>query len=389
MADSEKVRILLQRYREGRCTPEEIQFIENWYQQLLDKSQWDFQPGEEALIGARIKARMMERLQRSATAPAVKTLPLYRRKWYRGAAAAGLVLLLAAGTRYWMGISSPPPAPGIAAVTQDALPGGNKAILTLSNGEQVVLDSAANGQLPPQGNTQVQKVVNGQLVYRSAPENTGSSVYNTLTTPRGGQYQLQLPDGTRIWLNAASSVTYPTSFAGKERQVSITGEAYFEVAADAQHPFRVTTGSMAVEVLGTHFNVNAYPDEAGISTTLLEGSVKIVRGKNTRLLAPGEQANLSPEGQITHVKNVDLDQVMAWKNGKFIFGDRADIHAVMRQIARWYDLEVVYQGNVQQHFWGSMPREANASQVFKLLEATGGVRFMLEGKKVTVMPTSK
>lgn len=389
MPNSEHIRILLQRYREGRCTPEEIQLIENWYQQQLDKSAWDFQPGEEAITGNRIKARMLERLSLSGETTPVKAIPFYQKKWYRMAAAAGLLLLLAAGAKYWMGMSTPPPAQKAAPMVQDAKPGGNKAVLTLSNGEHILLDSAANGQLPQQGNAQVQQVVNGQLVYQATANNASSIVYNTLTTPRGGQYQLQLPDGTQIWLNAASSITYPTTFAGKERSVSITGEVYFEVAPNVHQPFRVKAGSLAIDVLGTHFNVNAYTDEASVSTTLLEGSVKVSKGNQSRQLAAGEQANISPEGQMTYIKHADLDQVMAWKNGKFIFGEKADIYTVMRQIARWYDVDVVYEGKVNQHFWGSMSREANASQVFKLLEATGGVHFVLEGKKVTVMPASK
>jgi transmembrane sensor len=389
MSNSEQVRMLLQRYRQGQCSPEEITIIENWYQQLLDKSDWDFQPGEEALTGERLKARMSERLQPVSAQAPLKALPFYRRKWYKMAAAACLLLLLAAGAWHWLGTTPLQPQKVTPIVLHDAAPGGNKAILTLSNGDHIILDSTSNGQLPPQGNAQVQKSGSGQLVYQASAAATTSIVYNTLTTPRGGQYQLRLPDGTQIWLNAASSITYPTTFTGKDRSVSITGEVYFEVAANAQVPFRVKTGATTIEVLGTHFNVNAYTDEATVNTTLLEGSVKVVRGQQSLLLTPGRQASINAEGVITQPTNVDLDQVMAWKNGKFIFGDKADIYTVMRQIARWYDIEVEYRGAVTQHFWGSMSRETNASQVFKLLEATGGVHFIIEGKKVIVLPSTK
>jgi transmembrane sensor len=387
MPNNKQVSTLLHRYCQGQCSPEEIMIIENWYQDLLDKSQWDFQPGEEALIGASIKARMNERLNLHRKVRQLKVIRPVHRRWYPVAVAGSiLVLVLAAGTCFWSGYPVKQDRQVKQMPANDVLPGGNKAVLTLANGEKIILEGAANGRLAQQGNARVQKLVNGRIVYQADNERSAGIVYNTLTTPRGGQYQLGLPDGTQIWLNAASSVTYPTAFVGKERTVSITGEAYFEVAPNARMPFRVKTGEQMIEVLGTHFNVNAYPDEPSVNTTLMEGRVKVIQRNQSQLLAPGEQASVYPSGQIGLVKKADVDQVMAWKNGKFIFGDKADIKTVMRQVARWYDVDVEYRGTVAQHFWGTVSRQMNAAQVFRLLEATGGVHFIIEGKRVIVMP---
>ncbi|RBL89137.1 FecR family protein [Chitinophaga flava] len=387
MLNKEEIRELLQRYQQGQCSREEVMMIESWYQQQLDKSTWDFQPGEEALIGARIKARIHEKLHMGAPADS-QPAPLRAgwKKWY-SMAAASLLLMAVAGGSYWRWHHTDViKQPSVASTPQDVAPGGNKAILTLGNGSQIILDSAANGSLAQQGNTQVQKLVNGQIVYHTLKSEPAEIVYNTLTTPRGGQYQLRLPDGTQIWLNAASSITYPTAFAGKERMVAVTGEVYFEVAPDADKPFSVKAGDMTVDVLGTHFNVNAYADEKNKYATLLEGKVKIVRGDRTQLLHPGQQASITAAGEMELIKEIDVEQVMAWRNGKFIFRDKEDITAIMRQISRWYDLEVEYRGTVTKHFWGSVSRQLNASEVFKVLEATGGVHFKIEGKKVIVMP---
>jgi len=205
-----------------------------------------------------------------------------------------------------------------------------------------------------------------------------------LSTPRAAQYQLVLPDGSKVWLNAASSIHYPTAFAGKERKVEITGEAYFEVAQDARLPFIVKTNGMEVKVLGTHFNVNAYEDEAMVRTTLLEGAVLMTKDAATALLQPGEQAQLTKAGDLKLVHNADIAEAVAWKNGLFQLNS-ADVPAIMRQMARWYDVEIVYEEGVPDgHISGKVPRGMNLSQVLEIFEVSG-VHFKIEGRKIIVL----
>jgi len=267
----------------------------------------------------------------------------------------------------------------------DRLPGGDKAMLTLADGSQIVLDSAGNGILAQQGNTKIIKQQDGQLIYNPAGEGTGEIAYNTLATPRGGQYKITLPDGSKVWLNAASSLKYPAAFTGNERKVEITGEAYFEIAKDESRPFKVQLNQMEVEVLGTHFNINGYTDEEVIRTTLLEGRVKINTQDGHNFLKPGQQAQLQKSGRIKLVDQADLEETMAWKDGNFQF-ENSDIQTVMRQIARWYDVEIEYKGTVSRHFIGTISRNVNLSQVLTMLQQTGEVKFIIEGKKVIVTP---
>jgi len=266
----------------------------------------------------------------------------------------------------------------------DVTPGGNKAILTLSDGSSIILDSTQNGTLTTQGNTKIIKL-NGMLSYNTLKNKTSEVLYNTISTPRGGQYQLMLADGSKVWLNAAASLRFPASFVGKERKVELLGEAYFEVAKNAAMPFKVKLNGMEVEVLGTHFNINSYDDESAIRTTLLEGSIKINKNNTSSLLKPGEQARMDKKGKINIINDADVEEAVAWKEGKFQF-DRADIHDVMRQLARWYNVEVEYKGSVSSHFGGTISRDANLSQVLNMLHLTGEVKFQVQDKKVVVMP---
>jgi hypothetical protein len=266
----------------------------------------------------------------------------------------------------------------------DVPPGKNKATLTLANGSSIILDSAANGALATQGNSKILKQ-NGMLSYNALNNKSSEVLYNTISTPRGGQYQLMLADGSKVWLNAASSLRFPASFVGKERKVELLGEAYFEVAKNAAMPFKVKVNGMEVEVLGTHFNINSYDNESTIRTTLLEGSVKLNRNNSSRILRPGEQAQMNKAGEMKIIHDADVEEAIAWKEGKFQF-DRADIHDIMRQLARWYDVDVEYQGTVSSHFGGTISRDVNLSQVLNMLHLTGEVKFRIEGKKVVVMP---
>ena len=266
----------------------------------------------------------------------------------------------------------------------DVSPGGDKAILTLADGSTILLNDAQNGTLGQQGNSKIIKL-GGKLTYDPTNKNSEEVVYNTISTPNGGQYQLELPDGSHVWLNSTSSIHFPTSFVGNERRVEVTGEAYFEVAKNRDMPFIVSVNGAEVQVLGTHFNVNAYGDEENVKTTLLEGSVKFVHGVNTNILKPGQQSQLSTDGEVNVVSNVDVEKVVAWKNGLFDF-EYAGIETVMRQLARWYDVEIEYKGKTDDLFIAEMRRNIKLSDALKALELTGKVRFDIQGKKIIVMP---
>lgn len=266
----------------------------------------------------------------------------------------------------------------------DIVPGSNRAVLILADGRQIVLDSSGNGVLSQQGGAIITKQ-DDRLLYSPGNSNNNEAEINILSTPIGGQYKITLPDGSRVWLNAASSLKYPTFFKGNERKVEITGEVYFEINRDINKPFIVRTNKMEVEVLGTHFNINSYNDEEDVKTTLLEGSVKVKSGAASNLLKPGQQAQLSVPGKIKIVNDVDLTETVAWKEGNFQF-ENAEIKYVMRQLARWYNIEVEYQGNIDKHFGGIISRNANLSKVLDMLEKTGEIKFIVEGKKVLVKP---
>ncbi len=268
----------------------------------------------------------------------------------------------------------------------DVNPGTTKAVLTLADGSKIMLDAAKKGKLAEQSGMRVAKTADGQLVYTvTDTDHAGSAAYNTLETPKGGEYQLHLPDGTKVWLNAASSLKYPASFAdAKERKVILSGEAYFEVAHHRNSPFRVVTDKQVVEVLGTHFNVNAYQNEPDTKTTLLEGSVNVVQQAGTKhfVLKPGQQARVA-EG--IEVVNVDTETAVAWKNGDFILKDE-DFKATMRKISRWYDVDVIYDESAPAdlELGGWVSRAKNISAVLKVIESTGKVHFKVQGRRITV-----
>ena len=256
-------------------------------------------------------------------------------------------------------------------------PEKNRAMITLATGQQVHLDSAVNGTLLEQAGVQIMKLADGKIVYVGS---TAEIINNTLSNPRGSKViDMTMADGSRVWLNSGSSVTYPVAFVGEERKISITGEAYFEVMQDKKHPFKVDiNGKGEVEVLGTHFNINAYDDESDIKVTLLEGSVKV----NNSIIEPGQQAQVSDKVKI--IDQVDLDEVMAWKNDMFDFNS-ADIKTIMRQIGRWYDLEIIYQDNISKEtFSGMVGRSNKVSKVLMILEKAG-IKFRIEGKKLIIM----
>lgn len=312
---------------------------------------------------------------------------LLKRAWY--AAAASIIIILSIAVYQWY------PADHhnikeIAKVQAPVIPpGSNKAMLQLADGTMIPLDSTGNGTLAQQGHTSIIKLDSGQLAYHADASAAESNLYNTIITPRGGQYQVMLADGSKVWLNAASSLRFPASFKGLPgREVELNGEAYFEVAKNKQQPFRVITihegKKVEIEVLGTHFNVMAYKDENMLKATLLEGSVKVSNSTGSALLQPGQQAQIiSGKAAIEIVKEVDVQQATAWKNGIFEFAGE-DIRSVMRQLTRWYDIDVQYSDVITSHFMGTISRNVNASEVFKMLEMTGAVKFTSKNNLVTV-----
>jgi len=265
----------------------------------------------------------------------------------------------------------------------DKAPGRDKATLTLADGTTIVLDSSANGVISQNGGF---KVINtgGLLTYQNGHE--GAKVlFNTISTPKGGQYQLLLADGSKVWLNSLSSLRFPTVFNGKERSVELTGEGYFEISHNASMPFHVKSNNMDVEVLGTHFNIMAYGDEESTKTTLLQGKVKVQKERTFVVLTPGQQAQVNKEGAIKLDKNADVEEAVAWKNGVFQF-DGADMRTVMRHIGRWYDIETVLQGDMKNiHLGGKVSRNLNLSQVIQVLEDSG-IDIRMEGNKIIASP---
>jgi transmembrane sensor len=362
----------------------------------------DVEPGEPFFsepqssdLLARIRATIR------AVAEEETPLPILRPRWTRYVAAASIGLVLISGAWWTWFRHTPQPVP-VASQQQrfknDVAPGGDKAILTLANGQQIVLDSAANGLLAQQGNTTIEKNANGRLEYVPAG-GVGEAAYNTLSTPRGGQYQLTLPDGTHVWLNTASTITYPTAFRGNQRKVTVTGEAYFEVAKDARHPFyvhvalpgadTVPVGGADIQVLGTDFNTNGYADEPVATITLVSGRIRIIHGRNSRILEPGQQAQTAlaatGDDKIRLSDDPALDEALAWREGKFLFG-HTGIDEIMRQVARWYDVNIIYEGHPADLFHARIPRDLPVSELLKLLELTNRVHFRIDGKTITVLP---
>ncbi|MBS1577680.1 MAG: FecR family protein [Bacteroidetes bacterium] len=310
---------------------------------------------------------------------------------FRKMIAAAIILFIAGtGLVYWsmhrlVSVNTATKEDKKLSVIKDPAPGGNKAILTMADGSTINLDDVTNGVLAQQGNTRVTRLDNGKLVYDAQSKNNSPVYFNTVTTPRGGQYQLILADGTKVWLNAASSLRFPTSFEGKERNVQLTGEAYFEVAKNKSMPFKVEVGDMGVEVLGTHFNIMGYTDESAIKTTLLEGSVKVTKGLAFALLRPGQQSELNKSSSHIYVAETDVEEAIAWKSGLFQF-DSDDIGTVLRQIGRWYNIETGYEGKLPNwHFTGTVSRNIPLSEVLKMLEMSE-VHFNFDGKKLIAHP---
>ncbi|MBB5287389.1 ferric-dicitrate binding protein FerR (iron transport regulator) [Rhabdobacter roseus] len=388
-----QARELLKKYREGTLTEAEKALLESWYLSMAKTQRAD-------LPDANLE-KYLDTIWEALPVPKQPEEKSVIKLWPKWLAAASVLLAVLAAT-YWLyeqALTNHLPDEQIATHI-DAPPGDNRAILTLANGEQIELESAENGELAREKNAAILKTKEGEIIYQqygqpgtSTPAPHAAVVYNTISTPKAGQYKVKLPDGTLVWLNAASSIRFPTVFSEQERVVEIKGEVYFEVAKVTQGkrrvPFKVLTGTQTVEVLGTQFNVNSYADEGSIRTTLLEGSIKVeVAGDRPEgwLLKPGQQALLAygTSKPSVHVRQVDTRSVMAWKEGYFRF-DNVDLPELMRQLSRWYDVEVDYAGPIKEYeFVGQIGRDTPLSKVLQILEL-GGVHFKLEGKKIIII----
>jgi transmembrane sensor len=371
----EKAKELLTKYKTGDCTDAEKALVERWL--------FQFQQNELDLSDERID-EIGQEIWLNLPKPAVKIIK--GRLWLRVAAAAAILIFLSTGLYFVL--KSPSQNHYAVSFKTDVAPGSNKAILTLANGSQIVLTDVKAGKIASEGGAVINKVANGEIIYDNINSSIDNSLlsFNTIVTPKGGQYHIVLADGTGVWLNAASSIKYPTTFSGDERKVEVTGEAYFEVVHNAAKPFRVVAGAQVVEDLGTHFNINAYTDEPAIKTTLLEGSVKITDKENSTLLIPGEQAIVKGGvgSEIKVLDHIDTDETVAWKNGLFQF-NKASIESIMRQATRWYNVDVSYDKGIKptKTFTGNISKNSNLSQLLDILSYTG-VRFEIDGKKIIV-----
>jgi transmembrane sensor len=318
--------------------------------------------------------------------PELRARTVYH-NWRRFTAAAAVLTIVLVGGYFWLNsskqrdITKTPTTKN----NNDVEPGTEKAVLTLADGTKITLDNTVNGAIAEQGNTVVMKE-DGLLAYNTDKNKIQDKIiFNTLTTGKSEEYKsLVLSDGTKVWLNSLSSIHFPTAFIEKERTVEITGEAYFEVAKNISHPFKVSVNGMEIEVLGTHFNVNAYSDEPIIRTTLLEGSVKVSKDRNSKIIKPGQQAQITAGNGNIQITDADVEQVVAWKSGFFVF-DNNDIETIMRQIARWYDVDVVYEGKTAGRFSGRVSRNTKLSEVLKAFQESN-IHFKIQGKTITVIP---
>lgn len=392
MNSEQRIGILFKKYLANDCTPEEAA-------ELIDI----IRSGEkkeliEKIIGQHLEDEPADRLNHDAATEKVfqkLELPgavepvIVKSSWtipaYLKVAAAVLLIAVSSYITYTFLNSSKKELP-VASVAQDVAPGGNKATLLLSDGKEVVLSEMQVGKITEDGGTIIKKSADGQLAYITTSSSSNPNASNTVKTPKGGQYQVILPDGSKVWLNAASSITYPAAFSNNERRVKLTGEGYFEITTVLKHnkkvPFIVETGKQKIEVLGTRFNVNAYDDESGIKTTLIEGKVKVVTDNETVILKPNQEFNLRSEGIST--KKVDVEPAIDWTNGDFIFAEE-NIKSIMRKVARWYNVELIYESDIpDENLSGQISRNRNLSEVLRMLALSSDTKFRIENGAVHI-----
>lgn len=376
--------LLYEKCMQGECTDEDRKKLDEYQDDFsLDNLYWD-----EASLGAeqQITNSIYSRLQSSIRDQQPKKM-----QWYKLPLAAAIAMMtVGVGAYLYFNTPSDQSTPHTQQIAKKIVAGSNKAILTLSGGKQIVLTDASNGELVQEGDIRITKTADGKIIYepstaQRADVDPKAVVYNTVSTPKGGQFQVVLPDGSQVWLNAMSSITYPSSFSGKERLVQLKGEAYFEIAKNPEKPFKVdVTGKQKIEVLGTHFNVEAYLEDNEIKTTLLEGSVKLSTSNREVRLKPGQMAVNDLEKELT-IKQADLEEVMAWKNGLFVLND-VNLKDVMKKASRWYDVDVEYQGNIaNKKLWGTVSRYKDITELLDNIAITSSLRYKIEGRRVILM----
>ncbi|MBO9673252.1 MAG: FecR domain-containing protein [Sphingobacteriaceae bacterium] len=378
---------LLKKYLSGDCTVSEIEQVDQWFDSMdaVPEDLAGLSDDQRKLVEDRIFQRILLNIEAKSEQ---KIIPIHKKSirvstilW----AAASLILVLGA-VLTWRYHSQQHQQDQTAKLHQAVhiKPGGNRAVLTLDDGSSVVLTDAKIGALANQQNVSVVKTAEGELSYEvhTGPESS-KITYNKITTPLGGKYSVVLPDGSKAWLNAKSSLRFPTAFTGAERIVQMTGEVYFEVAKNPKQPFKVQSRGTEISVLGTHFNVMAYEDEAEQKTTLLEGSIHLSSGKFSQLLKPGQQALVDPFG-IKVNNNCDMEAVMAWRNDLFIFKDM-EIKEIARQLARWYDIQVVFKGTPSKiSYTGTISKDVELSELLSMLQFTG-LKYELNGHQLTII----
>ncbi|WP_316815486.1 FecR family protein [Pedobacter nyackensis] len=372
---------LVEKYRAGNCTEEEKTQLMNWFHEV----------GADEQLG--LTDEELEEAQQniySAIQAQTKHTTIY---WPRIAAAAVILIVFGLGLSFYKNRDNKQNLAG-KEIANDIKPGSNKATLTLADGRKIVLDDAKNGLLVETKGVKISKTADGELGYMSTNATAANVEINTIETPLGGQYQINLPDGTKVWLNSASVLKYPVKFTGKERKVELSGEGYFEVAKNKSKPFRVITQNnegieQQTEVLGTHFNINAYSDDMNIKTTLLEGSVKVNRlqagtkKQESEILRQGQQSVLNTRSMT--VNSVDTEAIVAWKNGQFMFNNE-ELKNAMKSLSRWYNVDINYDGNFEDiSIGGTVSRKNTLAQTLRLLELTGNFKFKIQGRRVTVM----
>ena len=398
---AEYIAALFLKKLQGQVSHEEQLILEQWLARQSDENREFLEATTDwTAIEAHIQkfyhldteAALQDVWTRIEQVPVKETRVINMNRWLKISSAAAIAALLI-GSAWWFthkhSINSTE-LPGTAHYANDVPPGSNKALLELADGSTIELDSNRNGKLAQQGNSTVVANGKGDISYLPAGAEDASTAvtYNRVTTPKGGTFKVVLPDNTIVWLNAASSIRYPTSFRGKNREVQITGEAYFDVAALAQQPFRVTVqrkdhAPITVDVLGTEFNIQAYPGETVHAATLVQGKVRVKLLENSSILQAGQQVIVDQQQEM-QTRQADLSATLAWKNNLFNLQD-ASIQDIMNQVARWYNVEVTYEGSINQQFVGKIPRNMNLSSVLEILESTGWVRFRLEGRHLTVI----
>ncbi|MEZ2338570.1 FecR domain-containing protein [Mucilaginibacter sp. RCC_168] len=387
MITKEEFLALYEKYMSGQCTADEKKLLGTYRDEMtLAEEGWD----DDLVKEEDVRTRIWQRLNDNRKIVQLPSRKVTKYRWLQVAAV--FVAVLLAGLFFMQRKKNQ--ETGSVKLTNKVqppiLPGGNKAYLTLANGSRIVLDDAQNGKLATRPGVTVSKTGNGMLVYHFTNSNNNTATattpeFNTITTPRGGQYQVVLEDGTRVWLNAASSIKFPQAFTGATREVELSGEAYFEVAKNKAKPFIVQANGTKVQVFGTHFNINAYGDNNKVTTTLLEGSVRMSSGSSAVMLAPGQQGD-AVNGATIKVSPADIQQIMAWKNGLFIFHD-LNITEVMKQVSRWYDVDVEYRDDEVKNneFGGTVSKYKSINELLDVMVLTRSIHYKIEGRRVIIM----